>query len=119
MPIRTKEKGNGCKKTKPEVTRPTIFFFVKHKEGLAGGTTAAKTFPPLGDRSGVADTRASDEAGAEAAEELGIGSAEELGIGSVEELGTKELNTGASEEAGVETSEELVPDARLLQKDQD
>jgi len=71
----------------------------------------AKTFPPLGDRSGVADTRALEEAGAEAAEELGIGSAEELG--------TKELNTGASEEAGAETSEELVPDARLLQKDQD
>ena len=111
MPIRTKEKGNGCKKTKPEVTRPTIFFFVKHKEGLAGGTTAAKTFPPLGDRSGVADTRASEEAGAEAVEELGIGSAEELG--------TKELNTGASEEAGAETLEELVPDARLLQKGQD
>ena len=70
-----------------------------------------KTFPPLGDRSGVADTRASEEVGAEAAEELGIGSAEELG--------TKELNTGASEEAGAETSEELVPDAWLLQKDQD
>ena len=44
---------------------------------------------------------------------------EELGIRSAEELGTKELNTGASEEAGAETSEELVPDARLLQKDQD
>jgi len=72
---------------------------------------AAKTFPPLGDRSGVADTRASEEARAEATEELGIGSAEELG--------TKELNTGASEEASAETSEELVPDARLLQKDQD
>ena len=71
----------------------------------------AKTFPPLGDRSGVADTRASEEAEAETAEGLGIGSAEELG--------TKELNTGASEEAGAETSEELVPDARLLQKDQD
>ena len=110
MPIRTKEKGNRRKKTKPEVTHPTIFFFVKHKEGLAGGTTAAKTFPPLGDRSGVADTGAPEEAGARAAEELGIGSAEELS--------TKELNTGASEEAGVETSEELVPDARLLQKDQ-
>jgi len=96
---------------KPEVTHPTIFFFIKHKEGFAGGTTAAKTFPPLGDRSGVADTRASEEAGAEAAKELGIG--------SVEELGTKELNTRASEEAGAETSEELVPDARLLQKDQD
>ena len=103
--------GNRCKEMKPEVTHSTIFFFVKHKEGLAGGTTAAKTFPPLGDRSGVADTRASEEAGAEAAEELGIGSAEELG--------TKELNTRASEEAGAETSEELVPDARLLQKDQD
>ena len=111
MPIRTKEKGNRCKKTKPEVTHPTIFFFIKHKEGLVEGTTAAKTFPPLGDRSGVSDTGALEEAGA--------GAAEELGIGSAEELGTKELNTGASEEAGAETSEELVPNACFLQKDQD
>ena len=96
---------------KPEVTHPIIFFFVKHKEGLAGGTTTTKTFPPLGDRSGVADTRASKEAGAEATKELGIRSAEELG--------TKELNTRASEEAGAGASEELVPDVRLLQKDQD
>ena len=72
----------------------------------------AKTFPPLGDRSGVADTRASEEAEAETAEGLGIGSAEEPG--------TKELNTGASEEAGAGASEELVPDVQLLQKkDQD
>ena len=42
-------------------------------------------FPPLGDMSGVANTRALEEARAKAAEELGIGSAEELG--------TKELNT--------------------------
>ena len=61
--------------------------------------------------SGIADTGAPEEAGA--------GAAEELGIGGAEELGTKELNTGASEEAGVGASEELVPDIRLLQKDQD
>ena len=96
---------------KPEVTHPTIFFFVKHKKDLAGGTTAAKTSPPLGDRSGIANTGTPEEAGARAAEELDIRGAEELG--------TKELNTRASEEAGVGASEELVPDVRLLQKDQD
>ena len=67
--------------------------------------------PPLGDRSGIADTGAPEEAGAR--------DTEELGIGGVEELGTKELNTGASEEADAGASEELVPDIRLLQKDQD
>jgi len=72
---------------------------------------AAKTSPPLGDRSGIADTGAPEEAGA--------GAAEELSIGGAEELGTKELNTRASEEAGAGASEELVPDVRLLQKDQD
>ena len=96
---------------KPEVTHPAIFFFIKHKEDLAGGTTAAKSSPPLGDRSGIADTGAPEEARA--------GAAEELSIGSAEELSTKELNTGASEEAGAGASEELVPDVRLLQKDQD
>ena len=85
---------------KPEVTHPTISFFVKHKEDLAGGTTVA-----------ITDTGAP--------EEVGAGTAEELGIGGAEELSTKELNTGASEEAGAGASEELVPDVRLLQKDQD
>ena len=71
----------------------------------------AKTSPPLGDRRGIADTGAPEEAGA--------GAIEQLGIGGAEELSTKELNTGASEEAGAGASEELVPDVRLLQKDQD
>ena len=109
--MRTREKENRSKKMKPESTHLATFFFAKPKEDLAGGTTVAKTSPPLGDRSSIADTGAPEEAGARAAEELGIR--------GVEELGTKELNTGASEEAGVETSKELVPDARLLQKDQD
>ena len=51
---------------------------------------AAKTSPPLGDRNGVA----------------GIGDSEELGNEA-----TEELDAGAPEE--------LVPDDRLLQKDQD
>ena len=93
---------------KPESTHPATFFLTKPKEDLAGGTTAAKTSPPLGDRSGIADTGAPEEAGA--------GAAEELGTGAAEELGTKELNTGVSEEAGVGASEELVPDVWLLQK---
>ena len=59
---------------------------------------AAKTSPPLGGRSGVA----------------GTGALEELGAGATEELGTR-----AIEEPGAGTSEELVPDDRLLQKDQD
>ena len=63
---------------------------MKPKEDLAGGTTAAKTSPPLSDRSDVAGTRA----------------LEELGNGA-----TKELGAGAPEE--------LVPDDRLLQRDQD
>jgi len=111
LPIRTKERGSRSKKMKPEVTHPAIFFFVKHKEDLARGTTAAKTSPPLGDRSGITDIGALEEAKA--------GATEELGIGGAEELGTKELNIGASEEAGAGASEELVPDVRLLQKDQD
>ena len=109
--MRTREKENRSKKTKPESTHPATFFFAKPKEDLAGGTTVTKTSPPLGDRSGIADIGAPEEAGA--------GAAEELGIGGTEELGSKELNTGASEEAGAETSEELVPDAHFLQKDQD
>ena len=88
--MRTREKENRSKETKPESTHPAIFFFVKQKEDLVGGTTAAKMSPPLGGRSGIAGTRA------------------------IEELGT-----GAIEEPGVGASEELVPDDRLLQKDQD
>ena len=99
---------------KPKSTHSATFFLAKPKEDLVGGTTAAKTSPPLGDSSGIADTRAPKEAGAGAIEELGTGGAEELGTKA-----TKELNTGASEEAGAGASEELVPDVRLLQKDQD
>ena len=106
--MRTREKENRSKETKPESTHPATFFFAKPKEDLAGGTTVTKTSPPLGDRSGIADTRAPEEAG--------VGAVEELGTGGTEELGTKELNTKASEEAGMGASEELVPDVRLLQK---
>ena len=63
---------------KPEVTHPAIFFFVKHKEDLAGGTTAAKTSPPHCDRSGAASTGAPEEPGTGAPEELGAGAPEEL-----------------------------------------
>ena len=112
--MRTRKKENRSKRMKPESTHPATFFLVKPKEDLAGGTTAAKTSPPLGDRSGIADTGAPEEAGARAAKELSIGGVEELGTKA-----TKELNTGASEEAGAGASEELVPDVRLLQKDQD
>ena len=59
---------------------------------------AAKTSLPLCDRSGVAGT--------ETPEELGTGAPEELG-------------TGAPEELGAGAPKELVPDDRLLQKDQD
>ena len=51
---------------------------------------AAKTSLPPCDRSGAAGTRA-----------------------------TEELSTGAPEELGARAPEELVPDDRLLQKDQD
>ena len=53
---------------------------------------------PLGGRSGVA----------------GTGAPEELGTRAMEELGT-----GATEEPGGGASEELIPDDRLLQRDQD
>ena len=96
--MRTREKENRSKETKPESTHPAIFFFVKQKEDFAGGTTAAKTSPPLGGRSGVAGTGASEELGTRA---------------------TKELGTGATEKPGAGASEELIPDDRLLQKDQD
>ena len=99
---------------KPESTHPATFFLTKPKEDLAGGTTVAKTSPPLGDRSGIADTGAPEEARAGAAEELSTGGMEELGTKA-----TKELNTRAFEEADAGASEELLPDVRLLQKDQD
>ena len=59
---------------------------------------AAKTSPPLYGKSGVA----------------GTGTPEELSIGAPEELGT-----GIPEELGTGAPEELVPDNRLLQRDQD
>ena len=99
---------------KPKSTHSATFFLAKPKEDLVGGTTAAKTSPPLGDRSGIANTEAPEEAGARAMKELGSGGAEELGTKA-----TKELNIEASEEAGAGASEELIPDVRLLQKDQD
>ena len=96
--MRTREKENRSKETKLESTHPAIFFFVKQKEDLAGGTTTAKMSTPLGGRSGIAGTGALEELGTRATEELGTGAIEELGVGA---------------------SEELVPDDRLLQKDQD
>ena len=99
---------------KPESTHPTTFFFVKPREGLAGGTTTVKTFPPPGDGSGIADNGAAEEAGAGAMEELHAGGAVELGTEA-----TKELDIGASEEVGAGASEELTTDLRLLQKVQD
>ena len=108
--MRPREKENRSKETKPESTHPATFFFAKQKEDLAGGTTAAKTSPPLGGRSGIAGTRAPEEAD--------IGAPEELGTGATEELGTK-LNARATEETDAGASEEPIPDVRLLQKDQD
>ena len=96
--MRIREKQNKSKETKPESTHPAMFFFVKQKEDLVGGTTAVKTSQPLGGRSGIA------------------------GTGALEELGTRateEPSSGAIEEPGVGASEELIPDDRLLQKDQD
>ena len=87
---------------------------MKPKEGLAGGTMTVKTSLPPDDRSGIADTGATKEAGARAVEELCTRGAVELGTEA-----TKELNTGASEEVGTGASEELTPDLRLLQKVQD
>ena len=46
---------------KPEFTHPAIFFFVKQKEDLAGGTTAAKTSTPPCDGGGVVDTGTPEE----------------------------------------------------------
>ena len=58
----------------------------------------AKTSPPLYDRSGIAGTGTPEELSTGAPEELGIGIPQELGAGA---------------------PEELVPDDRLLQRDQD
>ena len=99
---------------KPKSTHPTTFFLAKPKEGLAGGTTTAKTSPPLDDGREIADNRATEEAGAGAVEELCTGGAVELGAEA-----TKELDTEASEEVGAGASEELIPDVWLLQKVQD
>ena len=104
--MRTREKENRSKETKPESTHPAIFFFAKQKEDLTGGTTMTKTSPPLGGSSGIAGTGAPEEAGTGAPEELGT-------------RATEELNTRATEETGVGASEEPIPDVRLLQKDQD
>ena len=104
--MRTREKENRNKETKPESTHLATFFFAKQKEDLTGGTTAAKTSPPLGGRSGIAGTGAPEEAGTGAPEEVST-------------RATKELNTGATEETGAGASEEPIPDVRLLQKDQD
>ena len=83
---------------KPEVIHPAIFFFVKHKEDLVGGTTAAKTSPPPYDRSGTAGTGALEEPGTKTLEEPGTRTPEKLGAGA---------------------PEELEPNDRLLQKSQD
>ena len=56
--LKKKEKENRSKEMKPEVTHPAIFFFVKHKEDLTGGTTAEKTSPPPCYRSSAAGTGA-------------------------------------------------------------
>ena len=95
---RIRKKKNRSREIKSEFTHSAIFFLIKPKEDLAGGTKAAKTSPPLGGRSGVART----------------GAPEELSTGA-----TKELGTGATEEPGAGASEKLVSDDRLLQRDQD
>ena len=55
---KNKKKENRSKEIKPEFTHPVIFFFIKPKEDLVGGTTAAKTSSPPYSRSGAAGTRA-------------------------------------------------------------
>ena len=94
----SQEKENRSKEAKQGITHSATLFFRKPTEDLRGGTIAAKTSPPLGDRSGAAD----------------IGAPEELG-----NKATEELDTGATEELGAGTPEELVPDDRLLQRNQD
>ena len=108
--MRTREKENISKETKLESTHPAIFFFAKQKEDLIGGTTAAKTFPPLGGSSSITGTGAPEEAGTVAPEELSTRATEELGTRA-----TEELNTGATEETEVGASGEPIPNIRLLQ----
>ena len=59
--IRIRKKENRSREIKPEFTHSAIFFFIKPKEDLAGGTTAAKTSPPPCDMGSVAGTRAPEE----------------------------------------------------------
>ena len=65
---------------------------------------AAKTSPPPYDRSGAAGTGVLEE----------LDRSDMAGTGALEELGTR-----APEELGAGAPEELIPDDRLLQKDQD
>ena len=108
------EKGEQKQKDEARIYSPGHLLPHKAKRRPHRGTTAAKPSPPLGDRSGIADTGAPKEARTGASEELGTGAAEELSTKA-----TKELNIGASEEAGTGASKEPIPDVRLLQKDQD
>ena len=86
---KNKKKGKRSKEIKPEFTHSAIFFFIKPKEDLAGGTTVAKTSPPPCDRSGTACT------------------------GAPEELKPPYDRSGT---AGAGAPEELKPDDRLLQE---
>ena len=88
MPIRIRKKENRSREIKPEFTHSAIFF-IKPKEDLVGGTTAAKTSLPPCDRSGAACT------------------------GALEELEPPCDRSGA---AGAGALEELEPDDRLLQE---
>ena len=56
-----KKRENRNKEIKPEFTLSAIFFFIKPKEDLVGGTTAAKTSPPPYDVSSAAGTGAPEE----------------------------------------------------------
>ena len=58
---KNKKKGKRSKEIKPEFTHSAIFFFIKPKEDLRGGTIAAKISPSLYDRSGMVGTRALEE----------------------------------------------------------
>ena len=112
--MRTGEKENRKQRDEARIHSPSHLLLRKTKRRPRRGTTAAKTSPPLGGRSGIADTGAPEEAD--------TGTPEELGTGAMEELGTRateELNTGATEETGAGALEEPIPDVRLLQKDQE
>ena len=86
---KNKKKENRSREIKPEFTHLAILFFIKPKEDLAGGTTAAKTSPPPCDRSGAA------------------------GTGAPEELKPPYDRSGA---AGAGAPKELEPDERLLRE---